>query len=559
MKKVILVGAIVALCLIGAWFLLRPVYRQHREVQAVARAKAYMAKADYRNASLCARQAVQLNPRDLEACRIMAELSERARSPVVLDWRRRIVETDPTIENRLMLASTALRWQAPPYALAAQTLDELRPAATNVAAFHAVSAELALRLRNPAEAMVEFEQAGKLEPTNELHQLNLAVLQLQSTNAGVAPGARATLERLRTSTNIGAVALRWLVADSLGRGDLPGAEQFSQQLLKDSRAAADDRLQHLTILQREKNPGFTEFLGLVQKNSLTNAAEMYGVSAWMISHALAADALRWLTNCPAKVRGEQPVPLALVDCYLATKDWNGLGTYLEGQKWGELDFLRYAFLSRAAGEQNQKLGADARWRTAVREAGERLGPLTALLSLAATWDRRDAREELLWQIQQRFPKERWTLRELEREYLAQGNTRGLNKVYSTLAGYAPRNFGFENNLAATSLLLKQNLPRAYDLAKQLFAEHPGEAVVVSTYAYSLHMQGRTKEGLAAFGKLKPALLEIPAVALYYGVLLAEAGETNKAGRYLEIAKKSDLLPEEKVLVAEAMKRIAAGS
>jgi tetratricopeptide (TPR) repeat protein len=559
MKKVMVVAAAAAVCLVGLWFLARPAYRRHREVQAVARAKDYLAKADYRNASLCARQALQVNPHDLEACRIMAELSERARSPVVLDWRRRVVETEPTIENKLMLASTALRWQPPPYALTAQTLDELRPVATNLPAYHSVSAELALRLRNPAEAILHFEQAGKLEPTNELHQLNLAVLQLQSTNTAVASAARATLDRLRTSGSIGSVALRWLVADSLSREDLAEAEKFSQQLLKDPRSAPDDRLQHLTILQRTKNAGLGEYLAGVQKNSLTNSAEVYGVSAWMISHGLAQDALQWLTNCPAKVRGEQPVPLALVDCYLATKDWSGLESYLEGQKWGELDFLRYAFLSRASGEQSQKLGLDARWRTAVREAGERLGPLTALLSMATTWNRKEAREELLWQIQQRFPKERWTLRELEREYLVAGNTRGLNKVYTTLAGYSPRNFAAENNLVATSLLLKQNLPRAYDLAKQLFAEHPGEAVVASTYAYSLHMQGRTKEGLSAFEEVKPESLETPNVAIYYGVLLAEAGETNKAAKYLEIAKKSDLLPEEKVIVAEAMKRAGAGS
>ena len=39
--------------------------------------------------------------------------------------------------------------------------------------------------------------------------------------------------------------------------------------------------------------------------------------------------------------------------------------------------------------------------------------------------------------------------------------------------------------------------------------------------------------------------------LYYGVLLAAAGETNQAAKYLEIAQRSRLLPEEKVLAVEA--------
>ena len=48
---------------------------------------------------------------------------------------------------------------------------------------------------------------------------------------------------------------------------------------------------------------------------------------------------------------------------------------------------------------------------------------------------------------------------------------------------------------------------------------------------------------------------MPSVAAYYGLLLSEAGETNKAARYLVIAQKSELLPEEKALVAEGLKRI----
>ncbi len=559
MKRVILVVLAVVLALVGLWFYGRPAYRRHQETRALEQARKYLSKSDYRNASLSARQALRANPRNLEACRIMADLAERSRSPYALDWWRRIVEQAPTVKNKLMLASTALRSQGPPYPLAVQTLDELKDSAGEVAAYHAVSAELALRLRRTAEAVAHFEQANRLEPTNELHQLNLAVLQLPSTNAGVSAAARATLERLRASTNVGPVSLRWLVAESLGRNDLPSAERFSRQLLADPRSLPDDRLQHLTILQQSKKPEFGPYLAALQKTALTNAVELYGISAWMISHGRAGEALGWLTNCPLKVRAEQPVPLALVDCYLATRDWDGLETSLQGQKWGDLEFLRFAFLSRTAAEQNQKLAAEARWRTAVREAGDRLGPLTSLLGLATSWGREQAREDLLWQIAQRFPRERWALRELERLYLAASNTHGLNKVYSTMASYAPKNFAAQNNLAATSLLLKLNLPRAHELAREIFSQHPEEAIVASTYAFSLHLQGRSKEGLATLDRLNAEALETPSVALYYGLLLSEAGQTNKAGKYLRIAQRSALLPEEKALVAEAVKRLGPQS
>jgi tetratricopeptide (TPR) repeat protein len=562
MKRAILSSLIIALGCLGLWFYGRPAYRRYQETRALEQAKKYLAHGDHRNASLSARQTLRMNPGNLEACRIMADLAERSRSPYLLDWRRRIVELSPTIQNKLMLASTALWSQGPPYPLAAQTLDELKDSAGYAAAYHAVSAELALRLKKTDEAIAQFEQASRLEPTNELHPLNLAVLRLQSTNAGAPSAARATLERLRASTNVGTVALRWLVADSLGRDDLPTAERFSRQLIADPHSVQDDRLQHLTILQQSRNPDFNACLSALQENALTNAAEVYGMSTWMIGHGLVGDSLAWLIGCPAKLRAEQPVPLALVDCYLTRKDWQGLDTSLQEQKWGDLEFLRFAFLSRCAAEMNQKLAADSRWRTAIRGADDRLGPLTALITMATAWGRDQAREDLLWQIAQHFPRERWALRELERLYLAAGNTHGLNRVYSTMTSYAPHDLVSQNNLAATSLLLKLNLSKAHALAKEVFTQHVQEALVPSTcatYAFSLHLQGRTKEGLGVLETLRPDDLEIPSVALYYGLLLAATGETNKAGKYLDIAQKSELLPEEKVLAAEAVKRLGSRS
>ena len=144
------------------------------------RPRHYWPKATFANGSLCARQVLSLNPSNLAACQLMAGLAEMAGSPALLDWRRRIAEVSPTPENRLSLASTALRLQRPPYPLTAQILDDLRAAATNLPDFHVVSADLAIRLKELDKAELHFAAAARLEPTNELHQLNLATLRLAS-------------------------------------------------------------------------------------------------------------------------------------------------------------------------------------------------------------------------------------------------------------------------------------------------------------------------------------------------------------------------------------------
>jgi Flp pilus assembly protein TadD len=553
MKKRILVIAPLLL-LAGAvalWVYGRPAYHHYKEKRALAEAKAFMAKADYREASLSARTALMLNSNNLDACQVMAELADLAHSPALLDWRRRIADLAPNLTNRLLLATTCLRTQSKPYSIAAQTLEELASSATNSADYHAVAAELAMKLGKPSEAIDQFEAAARLEPTNEIFQVNLSVLRLLSTNDAVAAAARATLERLSTSPELGAVALRSLVADCLHRNDLPSAARFSSQLLADPHVNLDDRLQHADILQQSKSPEFDAYLGSVQHDSVTNAAAVYTTASWMIGHSLAEAAQQWLTNRPAKVRAQQPVPLALVDCYFARQDWTGLEAFLTDQKWQDLEFLRFAFLSQAAAKQQQELAADSRWRSALHETDNQLGALTTLLSLARNWGRPKAQEDLLWQIGQHFPRERWALRDLERLYGTAGNTRALNKVYVMMENYDSTDIAIQNNLAATSMLLKINLFQAYDLAREAYTSHPDEGIIASTYAYSLHMQGRSKEGLAVMEKLKPEALEQPSVALYYGLLTSAAGEPAKAAKYLALAQKANLLPEEKALLAAA--------
>jgi tetratricopeptide (TPR) repeat protein len=553
-KRILFVAAILLVAGAAAlWVYGRPVYRHYKEIHSIAQAKLFMAQADFRDASLSARTALIINSNNLEACHIMADLSDRTRSPQILEWRRRIAELEPTLHNRLLLASACLRVQNRPYSIAAQMLEELANSAQNSAEYHSVAADLALKLGNRSEAISHFETAARLEPTNQLHQVNLAVVRLPSTDQAAAAAARATLERLSRSPEVGAVALRWLVGDCLRRHDLAGADRFSNQLLTDPRAGLSDRLDRLSILQQRKSPEFNSYLDSVQRESQTNAAGVYTVAAWMIGSGMADGAQQWLRNCPAKLRAEQPVPMALVECYFARRDWLGLDSFLVDQKWHDLDFLRFAFLSRASEQQQQDPAAEGRWRSAIREADTQLGSLATLLNLARNWKRTQAEEDLLWQIGRYFRSERWALRDLEWLYLASGDTHGLNKLFVMQAEYDPNNIAVENNLAATSLLLGLNLPHAHALAKELYQNHPEEPVIVSTYAYSLYLQNRTAEGLAALEKLKPEKLELPSVAVYYGVLLSAAGEPGRAAKYLKLAQKSQLLPEEKALVAEAAK------
>lgn len=554
----------------------RPAYLRHKEARCLRQAEAFLANGDRDNASLCARQVLQLNVTNVSACLVMARLAERSGSPAALDWLVRVCQLAPTPAHQLNLAACALHFERPPYNLAARALGGLKPTANRLPAFQVLSAELALKLNRSDEAAEFFKEAARLEPRNGLHRLNLAVLELQSTNLAQANTARAVLHRLSSDATLGPFALRWLKADALQRGKAAEAESMSVRLIAHPRAQLADQLDYLAILQllsagvtNRSSPATDPVartirslagvpvpaevesrLRSIQAQVATNALQVYWVSEWMGSHGLAAQGLTWVAGLDPKLRKRQPLPLAEANLYLAREDWPGLERFLQPQNWGELEFLRLALWARAAWGQNRAASGQAHWSGAVRVA-DGLGALNLLLGLASDWGAES--ESILWQIGRRYPREDWAWNELERRYLAGGNTRGLNRVAGARI-QAPEGVNDStnrNNFAATSLLLGINLVQAHALARELYRHRPADLLSASTYAYSLHLQGRTAEALAVLERFQARIINTPSVALYYGLLLQGAGQTNRARPFLEMAAKTNLLPEEQRLLSRA--------
>ena len=531
-----------------------PSYRHFTENRSAAQAQAFLAKGDYRNAWLSARLVLLINSNNVPAWRVMAGLADAAQLPAALDWYEQVVKLSPTITNKLLLASAALRYQNPPYPLTTQILEDLSQSAARIPDFHIVSAELALALHQMAEAQAQFETLCRLDPTNRLYQLNLAVIRLSSTSATTAADARAKLKQFSNDSDLGAAALRSLIADRLLHDDASGALNYSTQLLAGTRVGLNDRLQYLGILKRLQSPELAGQLKALQEKSSTNALMTAQVASWMAANGFLTEATGWLNHLPDNLRSQTPVRLALADCYLGGKNWRALRDYASKGSWGEMEFLRLAFLSRAWSELGEPVMANGDWNSAVSLAGNQLGALNTLLELTSRWGMESEQQDLLWRILRRFPDAGWAQHALELVYMASGNTRGLYQLYSERLPVLPQNVELKNDLAFTALLLKTNLNSACQWAKEAYAQKTNDPAIVSTYAYALHLQGRNQVGLAALQKLSRAELEQPSVALYYGVLLSAVGKSNEAAPYFKIARiEGRLLPEEKQLLAETMK------
>jgi hypothetical protein len=120
----------------------------------------------------------------------------------------------------------------------------------------------------------------------------------------------------------------------------------------------------------------------------------------------------------------------------------------------------------------------------------------------------------LWRAAKDFPKERWPLESLQNGYMRHRNTRAVLGVNTLMLERQATNAAVQNNWAALALLLETNLARAHQLARQVYDRDTNNFAFVSTYAWSLHVQGKSAEALKLMETLKPAELEDPSVAGY---------------------------------------------
>lgn len=551
MRLIVILGLVIAggLLLVPA----RTTYRHYKEKHSLSLARQFFSNGDYPSAVLAARQTLAVNATNVEACRIMAEIADISQSPVTLDWRRQLAEIAPTVENRLQLAEAGLRYQSPPYPLATQIMVELSwTAATNVAFFHVVIAEGALAQRQLAVAQTELATAVRLNPTNRLYQLNLAAVRLSSAEAATLALARTQLKSFLADTNFAPVALRALITDRLTHDDAPAARSYSETLLKLPAVTLADRLQHLAILQKIPGADFSGQLAAVQLTA-TNAATVFQVATWLQANGQAAAVGPWLARLPAALGNQPTVQLAQANALEAQQDWAALRHFSNLGKWEELDFMRFALLSRAWAQLGETSVAQGNWRSAVDAAGNRLGALCGLLELTSRWKMAAARQDLFWLLLQKFPRERWVSAALEQQCINTGDTAGLWRIYEQLAAAFPNNPGFNNNYAYISLLLRKNPVEAENLAARLFAQSPTDAGIVSTYAFAQHLRGRDAEALAVMQRLNPSALQQPALVLHYGILLAATGRAAEAKPFLARARTgSGLLPEERRLLDQVL-------
>ena len=528
-------------------------YKVWKQKHLLSMAREFYAKADGKNAQLSLRQALAVNPMNVDANRLAAEVAQAARSPEALIWRSRVVELNPkSTDDRLALAETAMIYHD--YGVGTNALEGVSAEGKKTAAYHNIAGALAAAANQVAEAKAHFQEAIRLEPQNASLQLNLAVVEIHGTNDPSAAEARASLQRLslnQTNANLRCQALRELVIDAARNKHNESALALSGELLRQTNANFPDRLLRLEVLQAAQSTEFKSTMTAFEKEASTNSGRIYELATWQETHGAVPEGLAWLQSLPPDIRTNQPVALLVAEFHNFLKDWRGLQRALEHQDWQTSDFLRHAFLSRALRGQELTDSAKVEWEQALRAASGQKMSRTMLVRLAASWGWQSETEELLWTIINQYPSEKWADQALTQILFAGGRTQSLLQLFSQELKRTPSDLAAKNNLAMTAMLLDAKELKPYDLAREVHEQAPTNSFFAATYAYSLYLQGKKAEALKVMQQLKPQDLDRPATAGYYGIILKATGDAANAKVYLDKTTKGAFLPEEKKLFAQA--------
>lgn len=526
------------------------IWKQRHEMTL---AKEYFVKGDRRSAMLFLQQVLHTNPRNVEATREMANLSELSRSPSALIWRQRVVELDPTSpKDRMALVQTSILFHD--YSIATNTLAGMSDADKHSAAYQDIAGTVALMGGELDDAEAHFSEAIRLDPSNQTSELNLSVVRLHRTNSLDMAEARIALQRVvlnSTNANVVSQARRELINDAMRFNDTSTALAISQDLAKAINAAFEDKLLRLDVLQKAKSPEFKSALSADRHEAATNSAELYDLTDWQLSRLSPTEAYSWLKSLPMQTQTNQPAAILIAQCQVELGAWHDMETALESQNWAELEFMRHALLARALREQGLGEASTAEWNVAVKSTNNQKVGLTALFRLAASWNWNREGEQILWIVVKQYPEEKWAAPILAQALSAWHRTRSLMELFSIMHQRDLNDPGVKNNLAMMTLLLNVPDGNPSGMAKEVYDLSPTNADYASTYAFSLYLQGKNADGLKAMQQLNPKDLEKPSIAGYYGLLLKANGNKIEAKKYLNLAFKGNLLPEEQKLFDEA--------
>jgi predicted Zn-dependent protease len=519
------------------------------------RAEAYLGSHDLRSAMLSARRALQLNPENTAAIRLLGKIGEESGDKSALDWRRKAVELNPhSSEDLIALANAAVQFKDLP--AAEKALQSVEENARDTADFHAASARIAEAKKAFPEAEREWSKAVEVARDNTSYQLQFALSLLRMDDPAQREKALSILQELRADEKQRAPATRALIASAVARRQNQPVLKMAEELKDYPEATLRDRLLYLDVLRQAQDPRFSNYLTSLEHEVASKPTDLAALLSWMNASGLSLLGIDYARSLPETERMKWPVNLALTEAYVKVADWPRMENAIKNQDWGAYEFLRHGYLALAARKQDKGGIADQEWLLAQKQAGSQTQNEWTLVRAATDWGWKKEVTDVLWSLADEQQSQGEALEKLYQRYYQASDTLGLYRVLGRLAQLRPEDSDIANNLAQVALLLNVDLARAQKTAAEIYKKQPDNPAYATTFAFSLYRQNNVGAALAVMSKLRDDAMKDPATAAYYAVFLADSGKIDKAREYMSRANAAKLLPEEKELLLSAERLVA---
>lgn len=526
----------------------RHAYLVWKERRLILSARVSLQKNDFAPFNAAMGQVLLLNPKNVEACRLSAQALLKVGSAKALPWLRRVLELEPGgLDDQMALAEAALRFQFNQEA--SKWVQAMEPVAKNRANYRDLAGRVAESSGLPEEAQKHYEEAVRIDPQNRTYRLHLEIVRLGSPDAETRQAARSAIEEQAAFPELKSAALRALVLDAIKETQLDRALKLAEELDASPEHLFADRLLYLQVLHGINSPDFHTRLAETEVAVARTPEWILPLMTWMNSDHLAILARDWAQQLPPESTTSIPIRMEIARSYIAYGDWKRLQFFLADEKWGDLDYLKQAYLARCFRERERAdVTSKATWSEAVNLAGSNGESLMKLAGTARQWGWRTETEETLWIAAMKSNKALEALNALSEFYFSNRDSANLLRVYTLLVEHNPSDKATLNNFANFCLLMDQDTARALNIARELYEKEPKNPVYASTYAFACFRTGKNPQALEVMEKLKPEDLKAPSVAAYYSAFLDAAGRTAQAQEYRELARGVSLLPEEEKIL-----------
>ena len=575
-RQVLQIGVVVLLVLGGSGYAGWRWLQGWRYDKAIRDTQDFMRLGDPRSAAFAAKRAAHVREDSVEAARMLAEALEKMGSVEAVVWRKKVVDLAPgDWRDHIAFAASAMRFRDPN--LARTALEKVDAAGRDHIDYHRTAADVAIALGDNVAAETHLAEIARLDPYDSERRLKLAIVRLGSTDGEIAAKARTEIEEFKDDPQLRQVALRVLIRDATRENTRPSLRlalsaatamtqaqltedprlaQLAEELLAEENATIDDCLMSFEVLRQMRGTEVIEKLARLETAKFQSPADVGDAMLWLSGRGQSQRTVAWAEKLPDELRATSAVQFAIADAYIFQKEWGLVQAYIEETEWAGLEAERLAMSTiawRIAGDSQR---SDSSWNLAEMQLQQDAPRIRRLADFCVRWNAEPEKEKLWWKLASCRGDQTEVLQRLFTLSMQRKDGAGLYRAVKGLYLSKPDDAPSMNNYAWLSLLRNEDLQTAHELADRVFAVDPKVGAYASTYAYSMHLRGRTAEGLSALEAAPAHNLQDATVAGCYGYLLAAVGNTDRAQAFLGVARRSpDLLPEEARLFLGSRDRI----